>query len=181
MRKYRNGRSSAILITLIASATCIAVISVAPIQAQAPPAAGSPAARAAGPDADTLAESKLRAREDLSLLDAKLKAKTAQVREADLRIKRYQHQSVDLQRQRKKGISADAHVEIAELELARAEAERESRSAELLDIRLRRDRVKRRLARVEQGLPDWAIFEAERATNDDRIDRLRYEMDQIGR
>ena len=148
---------------------------------------GSPASPV--PDVGSASEREERrtqAREDVASLDAYVKAKQAQLREAEFRL---QVTRSNLGRPRsaaEKGRDLDAYSRMmGELSVVEAEADRETRSAELKAVEIRRDRAMRRMALIDRGgVPDPAGLSdlpssGERLTILEReTDRLRYEMDR---
>ena len=129
-------------------------------------------------------EWRARAREDVASLDAYLKAKKAQLREAEFRLQVTQAHLGNLDRQQKKGMTSTYIRMLGELSVVEAEADRETRAAELKDVEMRRDRAMRRMALIDRGgVPGPAgmdaLSSAERlAILERETDRLRYEMDR---
>ena len=120
----------------------------------------------------------------MASLDAYLKAKKYQLREAEFRLQVTRAHLGDLDRQQKKGMTSAYVRMMGELSVVEAEADRETRAAELKDMEMRRDRAKRRMARIDRGgVPGPAGMDAR--SSEERLaileretDRLRYEMDR---
>ena len=129
-------------------------------------------------------EWRARAREDVSSLDAYLKAKKAQLREADLRLQVTKAHLGDLDRQLKRGVASTYVRMMGELSVVEAEADRETRLAELKDVETRRDRAIRRMARLDRGGEPIPLGLDSRSSGDRlstlerETDRLRFEMDR---
>lgn len=132
-------------------------------------------------------ERQVQAREDVASLDAYVKAKKAQLREADFRLQVTKSHLVDLDRQQKRGVASTYIRSMGELMVVEAETDRETRLAELKAVETRRDRAIRRLTVIDRGgFPDPAASNlhpsTERLAILERVtDRLRYEMDRTER
>ena len=120
----------------------------------------------------------------MASLDAYLKAKKYQLREAEFRLQVARAFLSNVDRQQKKGVTSTYSRMLGELSVVEAEADRETRTAELKDMEIRRDRATRRIALIDRGgIPGQAgpdaLSSAERlATLERETDRLRYEMDR---
>ncbi|MEJ7639594.1 MAG: hypothetical protein WKF75_16865, partial [Singulisphaera sp.] len=90
----------------------------------------------------------------------------------------------NLDRQQKKGVTSTYARMLGELSVVASEADRETRSAELKDVEIRRDRATRRMAVIDRGGVPGSVGKdypssGERLTKLEReTDRLRYEMDR---
>lgn len=98
------------------------------------------------PAPSVTAEDRLEAREDVELLEAYVKAKQAQVRHAELRVKLLQTYRDDARAKRAKGYLLATAVAEREMQLAEGETELAFRAAELKDFQVRLERARRRLA-----------------------------------
>ena len=132
-------------------------------------------------------EWRAQAREDVASLEAYVKAKKAQLREADFRLQVTKAHLVDLDRQQKRGVASTYIRSMGELMVVEAETDRETRLAELKAVETRRDRAMRRVALIDRGGVPGSVASdltpsAERlAILERETDRLRYEMDRTDR
>jgi hypothetical protein len=154
------------------------------VQKGAEGAAPKPAPDADAGHASERDEWRIRAGEELASLDAYIKAKKYQLREAEFRIQVARAYLGNVDRQQKKGVTSTYTRMLGELSVVEAEADRETRAAELKDMEMRRDRAKRRIAPIDRGgSPGQAGLDD--STTGERLsileretDRLRYEMDR---
>jgi hypothetical protein len=96
-------------------------------------------------------EEKLEASEDVELLDAYIKAKQFQVRQAELRVNLAKVYRDDSKRKVELGYLNSVVLRERELQVSEAETELAFRIAELKDFQVRANRAKRRLARLQIG------------------------------
>ena len=134
-------------ILAVSLALLLGALHPGPSTAQQP----KPAAQGAPPDWDS-EEEQIRAREDVVNLEAWVKAKRAQLREADLRVAVIKERQSNLDRQKSKGYISGVVHNTGEVSVVEAEADRETRAAELKEVETRRDRARRRLALIDRGL-----------------------------
>lgn len=93
-------------------------------------------------------EERQEAVEDVELLESYVKAKQAQVKQADQRVKLLQIYRDDAKTKHTKGYVLSTVVTEREVQLAEGETERAFRAAELKDFQVRLARAQRRLAQM---------------------------------
>ena len=93
-------------------------------------------------------DERLEAVEDIALLEAYVKAKEAQVRQGDQRVKILKTYRDDSKTRQAKGYANALQVADRELQLLEGETDRAFRAAELKDFEVRLARARRRLAQL---------------------------------
>lgn len=126
---------------------------------------------------DPWEERKARAREDVEYLEAYLRAKQAECREAEQRVTTFTTWRVDQERLKQKGIVSPFQSNIAGLNMSEYQSELEMRRVEVKDVEIRLNRARRRLKQVERSGTVPPTDPA--SSNDDRIRELEQKVERL--
>ncbi|MFO0960148.1 MAG: hypothetical protein U0800_22375 [Isosphaeraceae bacterium] len=172
---------------------CACISAAAQGQDPAPKPAPTPTSAAPAPPEQLLLEElREQAREDLAIWEARVKARTAWLREATKRLETARVWRDLTEKQVKNGQQGRGILQQSELDIAELEARREQKSVELTEAQAKASRLKRRLAMLMKadkyevlgnslgfGSPFLPSSSEDRIADlEQQLERLRAEMDE---